>query len=381
LFEWTGALAFAGSVDRLPGMMDINIVCDDSAIRVAVGPGLLGDVGELLRRHGDMTDVCVVTDEHVGSLYAEKALSSLRLAGLSPWLHTIAPGEDSKCLSEADALFGALATAGFGRDGIILALGGGVVSDLAGFVAATWCRGVRWAVCPTTLEADLDAAIGGKTAVNTSAGKNLVGAFHQPVLIAIDSTCPKTLDSRDVRAGLAESVKHGLIASEELLSWQASRTEAILSLDEETVGELIIRNVHIKADFVSRDPFERSGVRIMLNFGHTIGHAIESACCFRLRHGECVALGTLAACRLSHMCGLLDESVVDRLSGILSDIGLPTALHEPISTDGILRHISQDKKKRGKQVRYVLLTAVGEPVVRSDVPEDLVRAAYESLLV
>jgi len=253
------------------------------------------------------------------------------------------------------------------------------VSDLAGFVAATWLRGVRFAICPTTLEADVDASIGGKTAVNIDAGKNLVGAFHQPVLVAVDPDCLKTLDPRDVRAGMAESIKHALLFSEEFLSWHEKHGDAILALEPGTIAELIGRNVRFKADVVREDTLEQAGRRMLLNFGHTVGHAIESCCGYAYRHGECVALGMLAACRLSHSLGLLGARDVDRVQTLLDRFGLPTVLAESVDWRRIITRLRNDKKVRAGKVRLVLLEGIAQPVIRADVPEKALRQAYDSL--
>ncbi|UCF34878.1 MAG: 3-dehydroquinate synthase, partial [Phycisphaerales bacterium] len=197
-------------------MFSFNIEFGDCATRVVVDPGLLDRVGQFLLEAGlpNLKTVNLITDRTVGELYGDRVGTSLRAAGLDCKVQTIEPGESSKSLETAGRLYDGLARQRLGRDGLVLALGGGVVSDLAGFVAATWLRRVRFAICPTTLEADVDASIGGKTAVNIDAGKNLVGAFHQPVLVAADPQCLKTLDRRDVRSGLAESIKHALLFSE-----------------------------------------------------------------------------------------------------------------------------------------------------------------------
>ena len=322
----------------------------------------------------------LVTDETVDRLYGEVVKESSAESGVRVTSHVIEPGEKSKNLVEATRLFGFLAKSGLGRDDVIIALGGGVVSDLAGFVAGTWMRGVRFAICPTTMEADLDAAIGGKTAVNTPFGKNLVGVFHAPALVAIDPDCLSTLPLRDVRAGLAESVKHAVLFAPEFLDWHETRMDDVLRLEAEALNELIERNVRIKGDVVSRDPHERTDQRILLNFGHTIGHAIESRAAYSLRHGECVGLGMIAACRLSQWLGMLDPAVTSRLAGLLSRIGLPTRLEPAIATDRVMETIQHDKKRRSGKTRFVLLEDIGRPVIRDDVPPEVVRDAFESLL-
>ncbi|UCC31551.1 MAG: 3-dehydroquinate synthase [Phycisphaerales bacterium] len=364
-------------------MFDLQIPFEDQATRVAVRLDVLDRLGSLLTQltgGPPRPDVLLVTDRHVGQLYGHSAAESLRQAGLKTLDFQIEPGEASKSLEVVGEVYRYLAGHSLARDTVIVSLGGGVVSDLAGFVAATWMRGIRFAVCPTTLEADVDASIGGKTAINVPGGKNLVGAFHQPILVAVDPACLKTLDTRDVRAGLAESVKHALVSSDEFVTWHEANADAILALDDPTTVELILENLRIKANIVQKDVHERAGLRMLLNFGHTIGHAIEECCRFALRHGECVSLGMVAACRLSHAMGLLDESVVRRAETTLARFGLPTELRDPIETDLIMATIRKDKKIRGGTEQFVLLEAIGRPVVRNDIPQQAVRDAYESLL-
>lgn len=364
-------------------MFDLRISFEDQVTRIAVQLDVLGKLGSLLSQlivGPPQPGVLLITDRYVGQLYGHAAAQSLREAGLKTLEFQIDPGEGSKSLEVVGEVYRYLAGHSLARDTMIVSLGGGVVSDLAGFVAATWMRGIRFVVCPTTLEADVDASIGGKTAINVPGGKNLVGAFHQPILVAVDPVCLKTLNARDVRAGLAESVKHALIFSDEFVTWHEANAHAILALDDPTVVELILRNLRVKAGIVEKDAHERTGLRMLLNFGHTIGHAIEECSRFALRHGECVSLGMVAACRLSHAMGLLDQSVVRRAETTLARFGLPTELRDPIDTDLIMATIRKDKKIRGGTEHFVLLEAIGRPVVRDDIPQQAVRDAYESLL-
>lgn len=363
-------------------MSELTVIQGNKSTLVRVEAGLLSGMGTLVRRllvRESASSCAVVTDRTVNGLFGQLVRRSLAEAGLAAHFFEIEPGEASKSLGAAAKVYDFLAAEGVGRDGIVMALGGGVVSDLAGFAAATWMRGIPVVICPTTLEADVDAAIGGKTAVNTAAGKNLVGVFHPPVLVAIDPNCLATLPVRDVRAGLAESVKHAAVYSPEFLAWQETRLDEVVRLEPAVLTELIERNIRIKGDVVSRDPEERSGERMLLNFGHTIGHAIEACAKFSLRHGECVGLGMIAACRLSQRLGLLDVVVVERVTSLLSRIGLPTRLEQAIPTERIMEAIASDKKRRGGKVRFVLLEGIGRPVIRDDVAESLVREAYESL--
>jgi 3-dehydroquinate synthase len=364
-------------------MFECRIQFGSEVTGVVVRPGVLAEVGSLLEAVAadrPARRVLAVTDERVGDLYEETVRGALDASGFEWITHRIPPGETSKSLEALGRVYQALATSHLDRDDVVLALGGGVVSDLAGLAAATWMRGIRFVICPTTLEADIDASVGGKTAINVPGAKNLVGAFHQPILVAIDPTCLRTLDERDVRAGLAESIKHALIASEDFLTWHEAQAGQVLALDAAIMSELIIRNVRIKAAIVEQDPQERVGKRAMLNFGHTIGHAIEACGAYALRHGECVSLGMVSACRLSRRMGLLDESTLARAEALLNRVGLPTKLSEPIETERILEAMRSDKKVRAGAGHFVLLEGVARPVIRADVPESLIRDAYESLL-
>ena len=361
-------------------MFDFTIKLPGEVSQILVEAGVCGRIGQVLAEVVPPGRLCLVTDARVGPLYADSVEGALSSAGFHVVRHTVPAGEGSKSLEEAGRLYESLARQELGRDGLLLALGGGVVSDLTGFVAATWLRGVDFVICPTTLEADVDAAIGGKTGINLPAGKNLVGAFHQPRLIAVDPDCLSTLDPRDVRAGLAESVKHGLVFSEEFLRYHEENAEAILRLDAGVIRSLILRNIRIKAGIVEEDAREQTGRRILLNFGHTVGHAIERCTAYRYRHGECVALGMLAACRLSATRGILDGGVVGRLERLLTTLGLPRTLRDPPPFDEILGCVRKDKKVLAARVRFVLLENVGQPVVCDDVSDDEIRVAYDSLI-
>lgn len=324
--------------------------------------------------------VIIVTDSNVGPLYGTVLQTTIREAGLRSEVFTIAAGEPSKTFRTATDIFAFLGQQNFGRDGLIIAMGGGVVGDLAGFVAGTWMRGVPWIYCPTTMEADVDACLGGKTAVNLSSGKNLVGVFHHPIAVAIDPGCLGTLPDRDVRAGLAEAVKHALLQSSSELDWLEAGVQKILALDADVITELIERNLRFKGQIVSEDPYEQHGRRIVLNFGHTIGHAIETLFEGALRHGECVALGMLAACRISHRAGLLGGDDVERLRRLLQALSLPIRLDTALDVEKVLGAIRLDKKNTAGKSRFVLLEGIGNPVIRDDIPTLWIAEAFDSLL-
>jgi 3-dehydroquinate synthase len=347
--------------------------------RVIVAPGSLELIGSALSGLVTPTKTLVVSDETVAALYARATIETLHEAGFETDLLALPPGDATKSLASASLIYDRMSHLQLSRDGLVVALGGGMVSDLAGFAAATWMRGVPVALCPTTVEADIDACIGGKTAINHPAGKNLIGAFHQPVLVNIDPLCLRTLEHRDVVAGMGESIKHAAIADEPFLTWHENHRERVLANDPEAMVELVVRNVRIKANVVSRDERERTPVRASLNFGHTIGHAIEAAHSYALRHGECVALGMVAAGRICVAMSLLRQEACDRLIRCIASYGLPTRLERPPDTDDLRSYMARDKKAAAGRVRFTLLDGLGATVLCDNVPEPVVREAIESL--
>ncbi len=350
--------------------------------RVVIERGAMSYVGQLVKDEAALSElarVVLISDDHVASLYGDAVHQSFDEVGLAVELMSFPAGEASKTLATVEKLYDRLASQHVDRSALIVALGGGVVSDLAGFVAATFKRGLRFVIIPTTLESDVDACLGGKTGVNLSAGKNLVGAFHQPALICVDPVCLASLDARDIRAGLAESVKHALLDSSEFFTWHERHIDQLLRMDTDVVETLIERNLRIKADIVTRDPFERGCDRMLLNLGHTLGHAIESQSSYELRHGECVALGLLGACRLSRTLGLLDQKVVDRVETLLRHLQLPTSLPVTINADKIADSIRNDKKISSGRLSFVLLRDVGDPIISQDVTPDQYLEVYCSL--
>jgi len=365
-------------------MRQIEIELDGAKTSVLVRTGVLQDIGKQLA--AALADpegrprVAVISDDRVAPLYAGRILDSLAASGFEPRLLVVPAGEVSKGYERLAELHRALASGGFDRESVILALGGGMVSDLAGFAAATWMRGVRFVICPTTMEADVDACLGGKTAINLPEGKNLVGAFHQPFLVAVDPLCLSSLDIRDVRAGLAESVKHAVIDSEEFLKWHETEADQIVALDEAALSHLIHTNLQTKARFVAGDARESGTSRIMLNFGHTLGHAIEACGAFRLRHGECISLGMVAAMHLSERYGLIDAACVGRITELLERLGLPTRLDRPADFDQLAQRMQVDKKSLQRRLRFVLIERIGKPVIRDDVKEEDLREIVETCL-
>ncbi|MFH0980722.1 MAG: 3-dehydroquinate synthase [Planctomycetota bacterium] len=360
-------------------MKTFDYTFDGQRCRVTIGERVLRRAAEVISRGQGGAKVLVVSDANVAPLYADSVAESLNQAGLECRLAVVPAGEGSKSLEQLVFLYGELAAMRLGRDGFLVAVGGGVVSDLAGFAAATWLRGVDFVICPTTLEAAVDASLGGKTAINHAAGKNLIGAFHQPVHVVIDPLCLRTLARRDLVAGLAESIKHALIADETFVSWHETQRDAILACHPPTLEELVARNVAIKAGVVAQDARERTGVRAQLNFGHTLGHAIEAACGYELRHGECVALGMVGAARISRSLGLLGREECERVEALVGSFGLPVHYAQLPSYGVLASYMAGDKKVAAALARWVLLSGIGDTVIRSDVGEPLIQEAIESL--
>lgn len=330
----------------------------DDDYRVEVRPGALDELGARCRDEVGAHRYAVVADERVAEGYAERALGSLEDAGQTADLFTFPQGEASKTRERWARLTDRMLEAGLRRDAAIVALGGGVTGDLAGFVAATYMRGVPVVQVPTSLLAMLDSSVGGKTGVNTAAGKNLVGAFHHPEHVLIDPEILSTLDRRELRAGLAEAVKAAAIADSELFAWMESRAEALAAGEVGPTGELVRRAVGIKADVVARDP-EEAGRRQVLNFGHTLGHALEATAGFSGLHGEAVAAGMVLEARWGEDAGVTRPGTAERLSSLLDACGIrswPLDRHAP---GQVIEAARRDKKAREGNVRLVLLREVG----------------------
>ncbi len=327
--------------------------------RVLIGAGLLDDCGAELRAALPRRRLAIITDDTVGALYAARLAAAC--GAPAPGLYTIPPGEASKTRQQWSRLTDELLAAGHGRDSAILALGGGVVGDLAGFVAATYMRGIPFVQVPTTLLAMLDASIGGKTGVDTRDGKNLVGAFHQPALVVADPRLLSTLPVAHLRNGLAEAIKHAVIASPSDFAWLATNAASIVregGPGDDTADRLVRRNVRLKADIVARDERE-AGLRKILNFGHTIAHAIESLSTYRMLHGECVAIGMVVEARIASRAGIAKAGLADVIAQLLVEAGLPTTLPAGLAPDAVLEATRTDKKARGSHVEYALPARLG----------------------
>ncbi len=322
---------------------------------VRVRPGGLDLLGEMLVSRGLRGPVVIVSDENVAPLYAATAVKSLSKAGLTTRLAVITPGEQHKTLETVAALWEAFTQARLERGSTVVALGGGVVGDLAGFAAATYLRGVTWVAVPTTLLAMVDASLGGKTGFDLPSGKNLVGAFHAPRLVLADPLVLDSLPEDELRSGMAEVVKHGVISDPALFSHCAQGWEAVHA----DLDALVRHAMAVKVRVIQMDPYE-GGLRAALNLGHTLGHAIEQASGYSIRHGEAVSIGMVAAARLSERLEMAQPGLAEEIAAVLQGLSLPTEVPASLDLASIQQYMGLDKKRAGGKVRFVLPLRVGE---------------------
>ena len=348
------------------------------AYPVWVGWGILDEVGERAKTVVSPQAAYVITDEGA-KRHARRAQVALEAAGVPADMFILPPGERSKTLHSVQHIYGWLAGRRAERGHLVLAVGGGVVGDVAGFVGATFLRGMLFAQAPTTSLAMMDAAIGGKTGVDLAEGKNLVGAFYQPSFVLGDVQTLQTLPERQLNSGWAEAIKHGLVLDEGLLRTFEEQGEKIRSLDQKTSTEVIMRSGAVKVDVVSRDERDSLGIRVLLNYGHTIGHAIEAATGYgRFLHGEAVSIGMMGAAMIGNDLGMLSAEGVERQRDVLRAFGLPVSSGD-IDMASVEDAMLADKKTSGGAIEWVLLETIGHAVTRNDVPPDLVRDVLRRL--
>jgi 3-dehydroquinate synthase len=356
----------------------IRVGLDERSYTIHVGSRLLERTGALVAQfaHGL---VPVVTDRHVAQFHLEPVAASLRAAGLNPEPIVLEPGEGTKRFAELERLLDTLLDSGLDREGFIVALGGGVIGDIAGFAAAVLKRGISWAQVPTTLLAQVDSSVGGKTAINTRQGKNLVGVFHQPRIVIADIDVLRTLPRRELLSGYAEIAKYGALGDAEFFAWLEVCANAALAGGAEKRLYMVARSCRMKAEIVGRDERE-SGERALLNLGHTFAHALEAATGYsdRLLHGEAVAIGMVLAFRLSAELGLAPASDCERLKRHLSAVSLPVGLAdvpgERPDAETLIGHMMQDKKAKDGKLTFILARGLGRAFIAPDVPIGAVRA-------
>jgi 3-dehydroquinate synthase len=362
----------------------VEVRAGQQRYEVLIGAGLLAEIGPLVRRHFPGRRCVVVTDRNVAPLFGKTVSASLRDEEIHSELIAIAPGEKSKSLAQAGALCAQLSAAGLDRSSFLISLGGGVVGDLAGFVASIYLRGIPYLSVPTTLLAQVDSCIGGKTGVNSSAGKNLIGAFHHPALVIIDLETLRTLPERIWQEGFAEMIKHGIIRDPGLFEMVAPASsfqpndEASWKLARPWLELLIERNIMIKAAIVAVDEREEKGARALLNFGHTLGHAIEHAGKGQLLHGEALSLGLLGAAHVSVRRAGLSLGEAARIRAALAAHHLPTTLPTAFPDEKIFAALARDKKFENGRIRFVVAHEIGRASLSEDVTmEDLREAVAE----
>lgn len=374
-------LALAASAQGAPEQR-VRVALGERAYDIVIAPGALGRLGNMIATAlPKARRALVVTDSGVPAEYTRTALDTLTAAGVTAAVATVPEGDASKSLQEAGNLYEACLDGGLERSGVVIALGGGMAGDLGGFVAATYLRGVAFVQVPTTLLAMVDASVGGKVAVNLPRGKNLVGAFHQPRLVLADPQLLASLPPRAFAAGMAEVIKHGVIADPDFFAWLEQNADAILQHQPEALTDLVAVNCRIKAAVVSADEREETGLRATLNFGHTTAHAIEAVQGYGgLLHGEAVAIGMVAATDVAAQLGVLqDAAFPQRLAALLQRYGLPVRLPGALDVGRLMAAMKYDKKASGGAVRWVLPVACGQ-VAQQQVPSDAVAAALHRLL-
>jgi 3-dehydroquinate synthase len=355
-------------------LFHVIVPLGERSYTIEIGTGNLPSLTPLVIEHG-ATHVVVITDEHVEDPHAATVAASLAEKTIDVDLVVIESGETSKSIDTAQELWEKLLDLGADRKTVVAAVGGGVIGDLAGFVAATYARGLPLVQVPTTLLAQVDSSVGGKVGVNLPRAKNMVGAFWQPIAVHIDTDVLSTLPDREYRAGLAEVVKYGVILDAEFFAWLESHVTELNSRDPSALRHVIARSCQLKAWVVSQDEREQTGQRAVLNYGHTFCHAFEALTGYsQLLHGEAVAIGMLCASRLAERLGRIDASITERQQRLLTALGLPVEVPR-LDPERVIQAMSHDKKVEHGRLRFVLPSRLGHVELVGDVPVELVRKA------
>ena len=361
---------------KYPSVISVRTRTGEKRYDVLIDSGLLANAGEVIRQRLGGATCAIIVDTTVAPLFGERIKRRLTSAGFKPIFVTIPTGEKSKTLKQAGAICEQMIAAGLDRQSLVIGLGGGVIGDISGFAAAIYHRGIPHVQIPTTLLAMVDSSIGGKTGVNTADGKNLIGAVHQPSLVIDDLDVLKTLPRREFNQGFAEVIKHAIIADakmfRQLQSWKDSGALAL--------QQLVRRNIEIKSKIIAMDEYDRTGKRAILNFGHTVGHAIERAGNYRkLLHGEALSLGIVAACAISIKKAGLRSKQRDAVVDLLQRFDLPTRLSKTFPREKIFNALKFDKKFEGGKIRFVVTPKIGAARVANDVTLSDIRKAIDEL--
>jgi len=360
-------------------VLTIPVNLGSRSYEICIDSGCLGRIGTIFKKDYYDSRITIITDSNVNHYYGSLVEDEIRSAGLWVNLIEIPPGEESKSLAVIESLYDKLLSAGIERNSVIAALGGGVVGDIAGFAAATVLRGVRYVQIPTTLLAQTDSSVGGKVGINHTIGKNLIGAFYQPQSVIIDPEVLRTLPERELAAGLAEVVKYGLIWDADFFEYMKSNGHAIVKLsDMDCVQRAIARSCEIKAEIVSRDEKE-SDLRRILNFGHTVGHALEACEGYdTFLHGEAVWLGIVAAARISRQKKYISEIEFHEIKELVNALALiPDLKGKIIPIENMVECMHKDKKVKEQKINFVLLRKIGETIIDDNVPYELIRSSIE----
>ncbi len=358
-------------------MPNINVNLPQDSYEIAIAPNSLGQLGSKMKQLKIGKKVLVVSNPEIFSYYGDTCLKSLESAGFETCTHLISPGEEHKHLQSIQQVYDTALANHIERSSTFVALGGGVVGDMTGFAAATWLRGVNFVQVPTSLLAIVDASVGGKTGVNHPQGKNLIGAFYQPKLVAIDPTLLKTLPPREFRAGMAEVIKYGVIWDKDLFTKleHTKRLDSLEYISNELLETMITRSCQAKADVVSQDEKE-AGLRAILNYGHTIGHGVESLTNYKqFVHGEAVAIGMVAAGKIALEMSMWTQAEAQRQDALIAKAGLPTDIPSNLTTEAILETIQSDKKVKAGKVRFILPTAIGKATISDRVTPEIIKKA------
>ncbi|MCG0278419.1 MAG: 3-dehydroquinate synthase [Thermanaeromonas sp.] len=355
----------------------LRVDLGERSYNIYCGKGLLEELGLLLEPLDIAKRCLVVTDETVAPLYLSRVIQSLEAGGFTPLVKQVPPGEEAKSLKVASEIYDMALEAGWERRCPVLALGGGTVGDLAGFVAATLLRGVPFIQLPTTLLAQVDSSVGGKVAVNHPRGKNLIGAFYQPCLVVADLSTLRTLPARELSSGLAEVIKYGMIYDAVFFTYLEEHVEKALEQKEEVLEKIVLRSCEIKAQIVAKDEREKD-LRAILNFGHTVGHALEAVTKFQVyRHGEAVAIGMMMATRMALQRGLISSEILKRLEKLLRRASLPVEMPE-VDIGSFLEALIRDKKVRDGKVRMVLPVKLGRVEIMEVDTREVIEALQRS---
>ncbi|RKY39531.1 MAG: 3-dehydroquinate synthase [Candidatus Omnitrophota bacterium] len=341
---------------------------------ILIGNEILKDLGKTLLTLKLNPKVLIITNQRIAKLYLSFLCQKLEEEGFEAYVLNIPEGERYKNYVQLRRIYTALIKRKFERDSAIIALGGGTIGDLAGFAAATFMRGIAYIQIPTSLLAQVDSAIGGKTGIDFQGIKNVIGSFYQPKLVYADISLLSTLPQTEIFNALAEVIKYGVIKDESFFSYLEENIEKILKLDPSCLEEIVSRCARIKAEVVERDEKDRQGIRAILNYGHSLGHCFEAISNFRIRHGEAVGLGMLYISKVAQRMGLLEESALRRQEKLLQRAHLPTSLDKRYNhPERIISILEMDKKRQGGRMRFVLPIRIGEVVIKEDVPEELIR--------